>query len=242
MKETFLILLTLGSLNNIYAQMKFEEIRFQKISTEEGLLLIQNKKAKKIVNTMLKQYEAQNGFILPDSTVVLFWEDKVCKAPFEDIFNYSIQLDNTKYSPPSPEEIISKQEEYLQSFYNYFGKEDWDFSLKSLEKIDKLYPILEDSGISESELLFPLIIYLGEVLKKETNGYWIVKQVKDPYPIIKGKNGKEYDSYIRVHKILSRSHNPFAFYSAIDSQLNPIKLYPADKKVVPYNPFNEKNK
>lgn len=196
------------------------------ISLEEArVVLKQDCNATKIVKSVLGRYKAKNGCLLKDGRSVLFFDTYAWLVPFVDLYNDLLKADSVLLSPPPPEKIIADKNVYLKIFNDYFESEEYDFTLKSLLTIDDKYTELEKDGIREADMFLPMVCYLGEVLSKETNGRWEVKKEKIyEYPIIQGSDDKAYDSYFCVQKIITGSHKKFSFYSAIESQLKPVKL------------------
>lgn len=210
----------LGSVNHITAM----DIKI--ISLEEAKIILEHGgKAKKIAKSVLLRYKAKDGSLLKDGRSVLFFDTYAWLVPFADLYNDLLKADSVLISPPLPEKIIADKHVYLKAFNDYFGSEGYDFTLKSLLTIDDQYARLEKEGIREADMFLPIVCYLGEVLSKETNGQWEVKKEKIyEYPVIQGGDNKAYDPYFCVQRIITGSHKKFSFYSAIESQLKPVKL------------------
>jgi len=209
----------------------------KEISKKTAKKLIENPalKAKLMAKKVFKELGASEVYLLANDSIVIFKGNQYFTANFEDYFNYTVGIDKISYDS-SPKEILGKIERKLALFFDFFSKDKCDFSIKSLDYLDKKYSKLEKEGIRESELFLPLVAYVGELMKKEVGGSWYIRNQKGKdFLTIKGKDGKYYDPYFTVQDILIRGHKPFAFFSKIRTELdlNPVKLKAADKSIIP---------
>jgi len=226
----------------------------KEISKKTAKDLIENPtlKAELMAKKVFKELDAKEVYLLANDSIVIFKEDQYFTVSFEEYFNFSIKKDKVFLEPPLPSEVLKNAEKELALFFKFFPRNRCDFSIKSLDYLDKEYPKLEKEGVQESELLLPLVVYIGELMIKETDGDWYIKSNGNKDVLtVKGKNGKYNDPYFTVLNILTRGHKPHDFYSKIRTELNlnPINFKVADKSIIPLEelPFlpkenKEKNK
>jgi hypothetical protein len=127
-------------------------------------------------------------------------------------------------------DFIEKRQIYINAFQNYWQLPDslLDYSTTSLEIIDNIiikgqedktkWAYIPFSKISSGrihlltipkEAMYGIVAYVGEVIIKEANGYWYVKEedhtvtidIKQKFmpPLILGSNGFEFDTEANEH-------------------------------------------
>lgn len=96
-----------------------------------------------------------------------------------------------------------------------------DGTVESLALIDTALRKVGIGNTNEDELIDPLVAYFGQVLVNYTNGQWKLKQVGNPKSeiYIKGADGKLYDPYNPVTKILINAESVFSFKAEAERQL-----------------------
>lgn len=163
-----------------------------------------------------------------DGRTIAFYENEARLFKIEDIMNLMDEKEGVFINDFEPNQIIGNIPALLNEFKNLFKISDNDFNYASkvIKSVDSLYPLLEKEGVGEVEMFYPLVAYFGEVLKDRLNGNWAIgkNSLGKETVVVQGADGKEYDPYYCINRILTNGHKPHAFEAAIDKQLKPNKL------------------
>jgi hypothetical protein len=223
MKHIVLIgYLIISLLNNLYSQNVMQTKYFSKKQAEK--ILSQNPDAVKLVKKVCRELDAEEVYLFKNGTHLIFLRDKAYLMTWDEYIAFSKEKEKDFLS--TPDEIMAKKEVHLANFFDFFGRKGLDFSVESIKKVDNKYLKLDKEGISEAEIFLPVVIYVGEVLVHETKGKWTIthdKLNREELAII-DETDKIFDPYYCIKRILSRTHRKYSFYSAIYTQLFPLKF------------------
>lgn len=182
-----------------------------------AMLADKRNKAKHVAKKLLAYLDASAAFMLANGDVI-YHRQGYYLMNFQEVFALATKRERALTTNHSCEYFLANQALHLAEFSRYFTSR-YDFSLPSLDKLDKDYARLIKSGVSEADLFLPLVCYVGEVLIRQTNGHWDVAPSGHNGAAIIGQDGTEYDPYFCIRKILIDSHKPYAIQAAIASQL-----------------------
>jgi hypothetical protein len=184
----------------------------------QALLTDKRHKAKPVAKKVLGYLNASAAFILANGDVI-YYQQGYYQLAFQAFFALVTKREAVFTTTHSSEYFLTNQQRHLAEFTQYFtGK--YDFSVASLGRLDADCHRLAKAGVSEADLFLPLVCYVAEVIIQQTNGQWGQSASSPNAAAIVGHDGKHYDSYFCIRKILINSHKPHAIESAITLQLD----------------------
>lgn len=183
----------------------------------QAILTDKHRKARPVGKKVLGYLNASAAFMLANGDVIYYQQDYY-QLYFQAFFALATKREGVFTKNHSSEYFLANHQRHLAEFKQYFAS-SYDFSLASLGRIDAACRRLEKSGVSEADLFLPLVCYVAEVLIQQTNGHWSQRALMPAVAAIEGSDGKLYDPYFCLRKILINTHKPHAIEAAITSQL-----------------------
>lgn len=159
--------------------------------------------------------------------------DKYCIL-YNNSLVFEKHLENKTFPIPIGEDIVEKEKYCIEDIFNninyyielinnefdfqYFPEESIENNIKRLEKTIKLKDL---DNLSEHNLL-AIGLYLNELFRIKTESIWMTKKIFtiNPYwyPMIKAKNGNQYDLMGRVIKSF-KEDKEFNLYLIFKSEM-----------------------
>jgi hypothetical protein len=183
----------------------------------QAILTDKRHKAKPVAKKVLGYLNASAAFMLANGDVI-YYQQGYYQLDFQTFFALATKREGVFTTNHSKEYFLANHQRHLAEFKHYFA-DSYDFSVASLGSIDAACRRLEKSGVSEADLFLPLVCYVAEVVIQQTNGQWSQSKVMPDAAAIAGNDGKLYDPYFCLKKILINSYKPHAIEAAITSQL-----------------------
>ncbi|RZJ94685.1 MAG: hypothetical protein EOO60_02495 [Hymenobacter sp.] len=183
----------------------------------QALLTDKRQKAKPVAKKILAYLAATEAFILANGDVI-YYQQGYYQINFQAFFALATKREGVFTTNHDKEYFLENHQRHLAEFRRYFTS-NYNFSVASLGSIDAACHRLVKSGVSEADLFLPLVCYVAEVIIQQAAGQWSQSRVMPGAAAIVGGNGKFYDPYFCIRKILMNSHKPHAIESAITLQL-----------------------
>jgi len=183
----------------------------------QAILTDKRYKAKPVAKKILGYLNASAAFMLANGDVI-YYQQGYYQLDFQAFFALATKRESVFTTNHSREYFLANQQRHLAEFKQYFAG-SYDFSVASLGRIDAACRRLVKSGVSEADLFLPLVCYVAQVVIQQTNGQWSQRALMPDVAAIAGSDGKLYDPYFCLRKILINTHKPHAIESAITLQL-----------------------
>ncbi|WP_019949747.1 hypothetical protein [Hymenobacter aerophilus] len=148
---------------------------------------------------------------------VIYYQQGYYQLDFQAFFTLATNRERVFTTSHGREYFLAHHARHLAEFQHYFG-DAYDFSVRSLGTIDGACRRLVKSGVSEADLFLPLVCYVAEVLIQQTGGQWSHDADRPDVTTITGRDGRPYDPYFCIRKILINQHKPHAIEAAITAQ------------------------
>lgn len=198
-----------NAMSNILTKIQADDIIYDK-----------TKKAKPLKTKALRYIKAEKGFMLHDGSVLFLRNNTYQLISFEEFSKALYDAENAMLKEYHAEEILHDRDNNLNAFFKMFDKNRYNFTIESLENIDKDIKILKRKGTYDSEIFIPLVTYIGEVFILNKNGKWIdIDKNNHPVIAIIGNDGRIYDPYLCVREGLIEDQKNHYLYSSITIQL-----------------------
>lgn len=183
----------------------------------QSLLTDKRRKAKPVAKKILTYLNATAAFMLANGDVI-YYQQGYYQVDFQTFFAFVTKRESVFTTKHSKEYFLKNHQRYLADFKQYFA-DSYDFSVASLGSIDAACRRLEKAGVSEADLFLPLVCYVAEIFIRQINGQWSQSTEVPGAATIEGTDGKLYDPYFCIRKILINNHKPHAIESVITFQL-----------------------
>lgn len=206
----------------VFSQKLYHSSKMAESITAAQAHTLLSDKSKRLGKKALGYLHSEEGYILKNNDVVIKVGTGYQLMPSSEFIKLLYEREAVFTRNHSLEEILASEKDNLDLFRKFFYKHEYDFSVESLEFIDRDLIGLQKKGVSEADLFLPIVCYVGGVLLKKTQGRWAFSKGQGPQTeviVIIGKNGKVYDPYVCIRKILANGNKNFSLYSAIDIQL-----------------------
>jgi hypothetical protein len=178
-----------------------------------ALLADKRNKAKPVAKKILSYLHASAAFMLANGDVI-YYQERYFLLDFQSFFAFITARERVFTTAHSHAYFLVHHPRHLAEFYQYF-RGPFDGSVASLTHLDRACRRLVRGGIGEADLFLPLVCYAAEVFMRYSEGQWSADPKSLEAAAIIGRDGKVYDPYFCIRKILVTTHRPNALESVL---------------------------
>ncbi len=184
----------------------------------QALLADKRNKAKPVAKKILSYLHASTAFMVANGDVI-YYQQGYYLMNFQSFFAFVTNRERIFTAKHSYEYFLAHHARHLAEFHEYFPG-PFDESVASLAHLDRACRRLVRAGISEADLFLPLVCYAAQVFIRHSDGQWTPDPKTPEAATITGCDGKGYDPYFCIRKILVNHHRPNALEAVLTGQLS----------------------